>query len=126
MRLLSAAVLWLGLCCTGVAFAADESIPPPLDGWQTWVLEGHEHVGCPYVDGEDSGSASGRVCVWPGTLDLRIDGNVARFSQRVRLYTRGWLPLPGDAESWPQDVTVDGARLPVLPHEGQPGIELAP
>jgi hypothetical protein len=131
MRWYTAAVLWLGLCCSGVVFAASESIPPPLDGWQTWVLDGHEHVGCPYVDG-NVGTSGGidvganRVCVWPGTLDLRIDGNVARFSQRVRLYTLGWLPLPGDAESWPQDVTADGTRVPVLQHEGQPGIELAP
>src|SRR5262245_38769470 len=100
MRWYSVAVLWLGLC-TGVAGAASESIPPPLDGWQAWVLEGHESVACPFVDGGNVGRTSGsidvpnnRVCVWPGTLDLRIDGNVAQFSQRVRLYARGWLPLP--------------------------------
>jgi hypothetical protein len=126
MRSYSVAVLWLGLICAGVAFAASEPIPPPLAGWQAWVLEGREHVGCPYVDGADAGSAAGHVCVWPGALDVKVDGNVARFTQRTRLYTRGWLQLPGDADSWPQEATVDGARVPVLQHDGQPGVELAP
>ena len=114
MRWYSIAVLWLGL---GVATAAsaqnDETLPPQLDGWRTWVLDGREHVACPYIDGGDATATSGRVCVWPGALELGVDQDLARFSQRVRLYTRGWLPLPGDLESWPQDVTVDlRARLP--------------
>jgi hypothetical protein len=126
MRWYSVAVLWLGLWCNGIVLAAPQSVPPPLEGWQAWVLDGREYAGCPYVDGAVASSTTGHVCVWPGTLDLGIDGNAARFTQRVRLYTRGWLPLPGDADSWPQDLAVDGARAPVLPHEGQPSVELEP
>jgi hypothetical protein len=124
MRWSTVVVLWLGLGVGDAALAQGEPLPPELEGWRTWVLDGREHVACPYVDGGDATATSGRVCVWPGALDLGVEQDVARFSQRVRLYTRGWLPLPGDAESWPQDVTVDGAQSPVLDHEGRPEVEL--
>ena len=110
-------------------------MPPALEGWQTWVLDGREYVGCPFLDGVQgassidvpSATAAARVCAWPGTLELAGRPRRGAFlAQRARLYTRGWLPLPGDAESWPQDVTVDGVRAPVLLHDGRPGVELTP
>src|SRR6476619_6357804 len=134
MRWYSVAVVWLSLSGIGSVLAQGTSVPPALEGWQNWVLEGREYVGCPFLDGVQGASSidspsetpAARVCAWPGTLELRVDRDVAQFSQRAKLYTRGWLPLPGDAESWPQDVTTDGVRAPVLMHDGRPGVELTP
>jgi hypothetical protein len=127
MRWYSVAVVWLSLSGIGSVLAQGTSVPPALEGWQNWVLEGREYVGCPFLDGVQGASSidspsetpAARVCAWPGTLELRVDRDVAHFSQRAKLYTRGWLPLPGDAESWPQDVTIDGVRAPVLMHDGR-------
>jgi hypothetical protein len=37
-----------------------------------------------------------------------------------------WVTLPGDGEQWPQQVTVNSQRQPVLEHEGQPALWLTP
>src|SRR5688572_2148091 len=118
----------LALCClllgwTRLSIAQD--LPPELAGWQSWVLDGRSEVACPFIEGGGP-TFSHRVCVWPGVLELRVDGDGLQFTQRVRIYAKGWLALPGDDDSWPQDVTANGTRVPVLLRSSQPAVELLP
>jgi hypothetical protein len=116
---------WLTLFISGSLLADTRDIPPALEGWQAWVLDGREYVRCPYVDGGDAAQADAHVCTWPGPLE--IDGS--RFRQahdEVARLCAGLVPLPGDADHWPQDVTVNSTSVPVVQRGGQPQIQLTP
>ncbi|MGX2040500.1 hypothetical protein ACWJKU_10270 [Methylocaldum sp. MU1018] len=99
-----------------------ESVPDPLKPWTTWVLHGHENRSCPQVHG----SPEDRRCVWPTGVDLVLDDRAGRFVLNVRVYAESWLPLPGDAEHWPQQVEADGKPAVVATVENGPGVRLAP
>jgi len=101
-------------------------VPPALHDWEGWALDGSEFVRCPYIAGLDAADPSSRACTWPGPLDLAATAEGARFSQQVRVYTAGWVELPGDAEYWPQDVRVDGAAAGVIDRGGRPALRLEP
>ncbi len=51
-------------------------------------------------------------------LELRADEHGVDIAQRWRVDAESWIPLPGDAEHWPQQVTVDGQPAPIVDHEG--------
>jgi hypothetical protein len=57
-------------------------------------------------------------------LDLSSQGG--RFAQRWQVYAESWVPLPGDAEVWPQDTAVDDGPLAVVLREGRPAVKLPP
>ena len=57
MRWYSVAVVWLSLSGIGSVLAQGTSVPPALEGWQTWVLDGREYVGCPFLDGVQGASS---------------------------------------------------------------------
>ena len=63
--------------------------------------------------------------VWPSqlTLDVRNDGG--RFDFAVTVFNETWLPLPGDGDMWPVEVTANDAPLPVVEHKGKPARETA-
>lgn len=92
-------------------------VPPSLREWIPWVLHGQDT--CPTMLGTDT-----RACVWPGKLELTLNATTGRFTQRVHASSAIWMPLPGDAKRWPQDVTVDGRAGVVLAQSGQPAVKL--
>lgn len=100
--------------------AADPYVPPELESWRAWVLEDHDQVQCPHV------RELGFTCVWPGALSLSIDGDGGAFEQSWRVFAPGWVMLPGDAESWPLDVTVNGEPAPIAQRGNQPALYLEP
>ncbi len=108
------------------AFAAQlpdtESLPESLKQWKPWVLHGEEERFCPtlYNDGEVF------QCVWPSVLDLEINGNGARFTQKWHVFIKGWVPLPGGQEQWPGKVRVDGKSAAVIGKGGSPSVYLKP
>ncbi len=51
-------------------------------------------------------------------MTIAADAAGARIAQRWQLEAEGWVPLPGDAEHWPQRVTVGGVAMPVVDHGG--------
>ncbi|HDP88403.1 MAG TPA: hypothetical protein ENN42_00340 [Thioalkalivibrio sp.] len=99
-----------------------ETVPEPLRPWQAWVLQGHEDLACPFL----YNSASARQCAWPTTLSVEATAAGARFSQGWQNYLEGWLYLPGDAERWPQDVTLDGEPAVVVERNGRPAVFTGP
>ncbi|WP_347257663.1 hypothetical protein [Methylocaldum sp.] len=99
-----------------------ESVPDPLKPWTGWVLHGHKNRACPEVQG----NPEDRRCVWPTSLELVLDDRAGRFTLNTRVFAESWLPLPGDAEHWPQQVEVDGKPAVVATADNTPGIRLAP
>ena len=98
----------LVLLAAAAGASAQVSVPPELRGWEDWVLRGHETHRCPWlVPGRPSDD--GRVCAWPSALELSVEEHGGRFSQRWQAATETWLPLPGNGEHWPEEVTLDGA-----------------
>jgi hypothetical protein len=105
----------------------DLSIPDPLRPWVGWVLHGHEDELCPPLHGVEN---EGHRCIWPTSLALSMDDKGGRFTGRWRVFRRGFVTLPGDATTWPQDVRVDGQPAVVSSQgeddEERPAVLLTP
>lgn len=122
------------LLCLGLGAALAQTptpsvadpIPPLLRDWRGWVLKNREFLACPLLAGAGAGAEDSYICAWPGRLSLDADTGGLRFSQQWRVDAPSWIPLPGDAENWPQDVQVNGQPAPVLEREDGPQLRLAP
>ncbi|HET7222752.1 MAG TPA: hypothetical protein VFI81_06120, partial [Rhodanobacteraceae bacterium] len=112
----------LVLLCGGASGAAAQSVPPALQGWQAWVLHGHEQRTCPMLatpgDGDD------RECVWPGRLTLDADKTGAHFQLQVHVDAESWVALPGSRDAWPQNVRMGNTPTVVLDRNGAPALRL--
>ena len=106
--------LWVLLAPTA---RAQQEIPPELQPWVGWVLEGHPELRCPVT-------ASGAACIWPGELSLDLGASGGGFALDVRTDRQIAVPLPGGQARWPQDVVVDGASAVVLDQGGLPMVVL--
>jgi hypothetical protein len=96
--------------CINAVRAADIAVPAPLEPWRGWVLDQHRELACP----PHYANLGEHYCRWPGRLVLQADMHGASFSQDWQLYSDGWITLPGDADSWPQDVRVDEKSAAVI------------
>jgi len=110
--------LALTACLLSLAAVAQEAIPPQLRDWRAWALKDQEFRACALIAGRAGQSADDYLCAWPGTLAIAADAGGAQLGQRWQLETDGWVPLPGDDEHWPQQVTVDGQPAPVVDRDG--------
>ncbi len=98
-----------------------EDVPEPLRPWIDWVLRDAPDAVCPSVHGLDH-----RQCVWPSRLTLELGDASGRFRQEWHVWREAWVPLPGDAELWPQDTRVDGGPAVVVSRDGVPSVQLGP
>ena len=105
---------------------ADGTIPPVLKEWRGWVLKDLEYRACPFIANKAPDAADDFICAWPGRLNLASRGDGAAFTIHWRVETAGWVPLPGDAENWPQQVTVNAQRATVLARDEAPQLWLQP
>jgi len=107
--------------------AANGRVPEPLKPWVDWVLADANEAGCPTVSVSANVDNQTHVerCVWPSRLELTVDDRGARFAQRWHVSTTRlpwasasaltfWVPLPGDSQRWPLDVTVDNRPAAVI------------
>lgn len=102
------------------------AVPTELRGWIDWVRHDDTRAACPLVSGVDPAQPNGRACAWPGPLAIDAARDGARFAQRWTLYARAAVALPGEAATWPQAVTVNGAAQPVVAcPDGRPCVFLA-
>jgi hypothetical protein len=111
---LLAALVWLP---SSAAFAKFEA-PEPLKPWVGWVLKGREDQLCPFFNGGQART----LCRWSSPLALSLDDKKGAFSLQAKSFTEGWIPLPGDADHWPQDVKAGGNSLAVVLKDGRPQI----
>ncbi|MGH8041607.1 MAG: hypothetical protein ACREPN_06135 [Rudaea sp.] len=106
--------------------AADGQIPPALQDWRGWVMHDLDYRACPFLATRAPNASTDFVCAWPGRLSLDANANGAGFSVQWHVEAASWVVLPGDAQHWPQQVTVNAQAQPVLEHDGAPALWLAP
>lgn len=112
-------LLMLAGADTVAAPLAEAQLPEPLRSWVPWVLNNDDPRPCPL------GEEDARLCRWPSSLQLQLDGSGGRFQLDAQLYAPGWLELPGDGDAWPQNVTrAGGAAVAVIAHGGYPQVQL--
>jgi hypothetical protein len=113
--------LWMGCGVAGPA-----AIPPALEDWRAWALDGQEFLRCPFVATGDAKGKEDYRCAWPGRLALSLDAAGGRFTQPWRVYAESWVRLPGSLEHWPRDVRLDGAPAAHVARDGAPMLLLRP
>ena len=101
---------------------AREDVPEPLVPWVDWVLSGVEDADCPFVHG----IPKRRQCTWPSRLRLSLGDERGEFRQEWRVYGEVWVPLPGDAKIWPQEVRVGERAAVVVARGDRPMVRLRP
>ncbi len=128
MRISTAAVFAVSLAPTALAASPVPApiVPKPLEPWVPWVLHGEEGSRCPFLQGASAGDGLELNCLWPSRLNLSVEDKSGTFSQQWTVYdARGsWIPLPGDAKAWPQEVRIDGAAAVVTDVGAAPRVHL--
>ncbi len=122
----------LFMVCSATVFALPpmnrDDVPAPLKPWVPWALHGSAESTCPL----QTGSSERLRCIWPGQLELRLGQGGGSFAQTVHVYAAMgavagdsvWMPLPGSAQRWPQDVQAGGKAQTVIAQGQAPGIFL--
>jgi hypothetical protein len=109
------------------AQSTDVFVPDELQGWQEWVLHDKDYRACPFYFNGNAAARGDFVCAWPGQLEISIDADGGRFSQQWTVYAQdAWLPLPGNADYWPHEVSVNGNAAVVVERDGLPAVKVAP
>lgn len=114
MRIL---ILLMGLVLAGLV-RADGEVPTQLESWRGWVQKGLEFRNCTMISYSAGVSNDDYACLWPGLLEIRANANGAEVSQHWQVDIDAWVPLPGNSEHWPRQVTVDGRPAVVVDREG--------
>ena len=118
-----AALLCAAVALGGSALAGPlppDQVPEPLAPWVDWVLRDAPDFPCVFVHG----SRDHRQCVWPARLQLELDERGGRFVQEWRVERESWVPLPGDADSWPEAVRRGDRPAAVVAQGGHPVVRL--
>ena len=108
------------------ALAEAPPVPAPLEAWRAWVMHDQAFRACPAIAQRKADAPADFICAWPGVLKLDADDHGANIAQHWRVDADSWVPLPGDADHWPQQVTVDGQPAPVVVHDGGAALRLTP
>lgn len=97
------AALWLMLLSpTALAQQQNTQIPEALKPWQDWVLAEHPTHSCPWLASPETQQK--QQCLWSESLVLETNPQAGRFVYQLQLFADGWVSLPGDVRSWPQQV----------------------
>lgn len=97
-------------------------MPDALKPWESWVTWNDTSLNSPTT----YRSADERIAVWPSVLSMAVDQNGGNWQVAVRVFAQSWVGLPGDADIWPVNVTVDGQAVPVVERNGRPAVQLRP
>ncbi|MEE8558555.1 MAG: hypothetical protein V3T14_11795 [Myxococcota bacterium] len=63
--------------------------------------------------------------MWPSRLTLSLDDEAGQFRQEWQVYRTAWVPLPGSASAWPEDVRMGDRPLAIVARGGSPQVRLA-
>jgi hypothetical protein len=109
------------LTATQVFATAEVKVPAPLKPWVDWVLHEHEEE---LLCTPNYNDVKAFRCNWPAALVLDIRSDSGSFSQNWLLEDESWLQLPGNAQLWPQKVTINSKPALILKHDGAPQVKL--
>ncbi len=128
LRSIACRLAWLSLLAFNAhaQSAPDAAIPPQLKEWRGWVLKDQEFRACPFLGNETPDAPDKFVCAWASRLSIDAAGEGATFAIHWQISAPSWVPLPGDTDHWPQQVTVNRQRQPVVAHEQFPALYLQP
>ena len=96
-----------------------QNIPDNLKQWIPWVTKDKPEIKCPIIYNKNR-----HLCAYPGTLLLSIGKTSGTFLQAWTLYTKSFVPVPGDYKNWPENIQVNEQLYPVVNHNGHPFIQL--
>ena len=118
-----AATAWLLVTHPPAAAAPPEvkqELPDPLKAWAGWALWDAKDLQSPspYHDPKQT------LRLWPSRLALEANAGGGRFTFEVEVFSETWVPLPGDGELWPVEVTANASAVPVVEHKGRPSVKL--
>ena len=103
--------------------AADSNrrvVPESLVPWIPWVLWDDRSIGAPPLFND----ASQVVTYWPSRLRVDVGDSQGTWSVGLRVFAEDWVPIPGDADHWPLQVSVGGKPAIVVERNGVPSIRL--
>lgn len=115
-------ILGLALLTTITAFAATPSkeIPDALKPWEAWATWDDTHRLCPTPYSQSDKP----ICFWPSRMGVQVEKAGGKFDLVVTVFHDTWIPLPGNSDVWPVEVTAGGAAIAVLEMNGAPAIKL--
>ena len=120
------------LVTAGALGQPQSAVPPQLEEWRGWALDGNEHVRCPFLYASAAAERDDFVCAWPGRLEIAAQAERGTFQQTWSIFANTrWVPLPGGTSVWPREVTAatpagSPRRLEVVLHQGFPSVRLPP
>jgi hypothetical protein len=117
-------MVFFGLLCSTQLVAQD--IPDALAEWQDWVSHDQAYRGCPFFADKAAGSQGNHLCAWPHRLTLEVEQSEGRFEISWDVIEAGWVSLPGDMDSWPQQVTINQQPAMVQNQQFHPRVWLTP
>jgi len=112
------ALIGLLLCWPFSLLAATPYVPGELDPWVQWINEAHPQRNCP----TDAMSGDVTRCVWISRIGLNV-GERLSFEMTVRTYAAVSVPLPGNTQLRPINVTANGDPVAVTGQD-QPVVRL--
>ena len=118
-RFLLLLLTWVSLRTT-VSTQETRTIPTALQAWESWATWNDTHRFCPtpYSD------PKAHRCFWPTSLELQVTNSGARFSLALTAFHETWVPLPGGADNWPQEVVAGGRPVVVIERDGSPSVRV--
>ena len=99
------------IAAAGAQPISRDDLPPSLRPWVPWVLEQLPTLGCATVQGQ-------AVCLWPGQLQLELGAAGGSFQLDLQADRAADVRLPGNADTWPQDVRSSPPCRPTAPPPG--------
>ncbi|NVJ59960.1 MAG: hypothetical protein HWE27_06190 [Gammaproteobacteria bacterium] len=107
-----------------IAAEGNKAVPAELKPWVSWINKDLDFLDCPVTDGGSPLESKHRICAWPGKLNLKLSRTRGEFEQNWRVYKDSWVPLPGNTETWPQLVTVNGKSSMIFSRNDIPHVWL--
>ncbi|MFQ3218428.1 MAG: hypothetical protein ACI8R9_000384 [Paraglaciecola sp.] len=107
---------------TTAASEGQSAIPQALQDWIPWVLDGQEHLQCPFINQSVFATQYAHICAFPSALKLNVSSKQATFTVTWQVLEESWLVLPGNSENWPQEVMANGKTAQVLNYKERPAL----
>lgn len=95
-------------------------VPDSLVPWIPWVLWDDRSLGAPPLFNDTSQV----IRFWPSRLRIDANDNEGNWKTELKVFSEGWVPIPGDTDHWPLQVRVGDKPAIVVERAGVPSIRL--